>query len=169
MKIRVSGIKNGNYEINISENAENIPYISSEFFGTVEVNGTLKKAGNRYSFNGSTHCNAKLICDISLEEYVEKITANISIQFIANTTLYFIQKEKNMIEPDEEIAIHEDDEFFDLTEEVKDALVLGLPMKRLAPNYRDKSFEEYFPQYSTTNRKIIDDRWEKLKTFSSDN
>lgn len=168
MKIRVSGIRDGNYEINISENAEKIPYIFPEFFGIIEVNGMLKKVGNRFSFNGSANCNAKLICDISLEEYIEKITADISIQFTANTALYFIQKERNIIEPDEEIAIREDDEFFDLAEEVKDALAVGLPMKRLAPNYRDKSFAEYFPQYSAANQKNIDDRWEKLKTFSSD-
>jgi hypothetical protein len=55
--------------------------------------------------------------------------------------MYFMQQ-KQLGDEFSEIAIHEDDEFYDITTEVKDSLVVSLPMKRVSPEYRGKSFEE---------------------------
>ena len=159
MKLRIHGIKNGKHNIELKEDVKNIPYIFPEFFGEIKIKGILTKLNSRFSFIGNATCNAKLVCDISLEEYIEKITAEISVQFVANTDLFFLQKQKNA-NYNEELAVHEDDEFFDLTEEISDTLNVSLPMKRLSPNCREKEFGEFFPEYSSNKLKenLSDDR-----------
>ena len=60
----------------------------------------------------------------------------------------------------------------DITEEIREELAVNLPMKRIAPEFEDKEFEEIFTEY--TNKKnpaiadkvsIIDERWAPLKNL----
>jgi uncharacterized metal-binding protein YceD (DUF177 family) len=77
------------------------------------------------------------------------------------------------LKPDEEKAIAEDEKFIDLTDDIREELIVHLPMKRVSPEFRDKSFEDVFPQYSGSDNKKskkkkdheIDDRWSALKNI----
>jgi len=164
MKIRIHGIQDGKHQIELKEEVRNIHYIFPEFIGEVQLSGFLTKSKNRFNFIGTAKCNAKLICDISLEEFVNEISADIHINFIADTTLLHFQKNssKEIIE----IAVHEDDEYFDISAEVKDALAVNIPMKRISPKYKGKTFAEIFPQITNKNKEIIDERWEVLKNIN---
>jgi len=49
-----------------------------------------------------------------------------------------------------------------------------LPMKRIAPHYRGKSFEDIYPQFSAerpknAKNKEIDERWSALKKLKNKN
>ena len=168
MKIRIHGIEDGKHQIELQEDVKNIPYFFPEFVGEVQVSGVLAKSKNRFSFVGTAKCNAKLICDISLEEFVEEISANININFTANTASFFI--EKNSTAKTEEVFIHEDDEYFDISNEVKDVLAISIPMKRISPKYKGKTFAEIYPQHSnkveSEANEIIDERWQALKNIN---
>ena len=165
MKIRIHGIEDGKHKIELKENVKNIPYFFTEFVDDTQITGVLTKSKNRFHFVGTAKCNAKLICDFSLEEFIEEISADIQINFIANTALFYLQK--NNAKETKEIAVHEDDEFFDISTEVKDALAVSIPMKRVAPKYKGKTFADVFPQLANKNEnqnnEIADSRWEKLK------
>lgn len=163
LQIKTKGLKNGDYEIDETENTEKLEDLLPEFFGDIKLTGILTKSDRRLTFNGKAECDAKMFCDISGEEYIERIVADINVIFIINNELYFAQRESGQfdIDMDTEIALHEDDFFYDLTQIVRDELSLALPMKRVSPEYRGKDFAECFPQYSA--KKEVDDRWEKLK------
>jgi len=140
MKIRIHGFQDGKHQIELKENVKNIPYFFPEFIDEVQVSGFLTKSKNRFNFVGNVKCNAKLICDISLEEFIKEIIGDIYINFIADTTLFHFQK-NNSSETDE-IVIHEDDEYFDISTEVRDILATNIPMKRIAPKYKGKTFAD---------------------------
>jgi uncharacterized metal-binding protein YceD (DUF177 family) len=172
MKIRIHGISEGKSEIQLTENVKDIPDIFPEFFGEVLLEGTLTRYRNRFTFKGKASCNAKMICDYCLEEFVEKIEAEVSINIVADTNLFFMQKKKNT-KSDDEIVLHEDDVYYDINNDVKDFLMLNLPMQRLSPDCKGKKFIDIYPEFSSqkensTNEKPIDERWAGLKNIKFD-
>ena len=166
MKIRIHGIQDGKHQIELTENVKNIPYFSSEFLGEVQLSGFLTKAKNRFNFSGTVKCKAQFFCDISLEEFIEEIVADIHLNFIADTQLFYFQKDS--IKEIEEIAVHEDDEYFDISDEIKDILTVNIPMKKNAPKYKGKTFYDVFPQFANKNKdeNFVDERWNALKNIN---
>lgn len=165
-KILVKGLKDGTYDIDMQQDASTVPDMFPEFQGVVNLIGTLTILGKRFSFIGKANCDAKLICDISLTEFTENISAEISASYIADNNLL-----NDNVDPDRaERIISEDDKYIDLTEIIREELAVSLPMKRIAPEYRNKNFDEVFPQFSANSAPETsdDDRWAALKDINLD-
>jgi uncharacterized metal-binding protein YceD (DUF177 family) len=167
VKIFIQGIEDGTHEIVLAVDVNSIPSLSSEFIGDVTLKGSFKKNGQYYVFDCKVECPVRLICDMSLEEYEDTVGFDFRLSFVRNTGLFFEQKERELGN-NEKIAFHEEEKTIDITEIIREELSLHLPMRRIAPEYRDKSFEELFPEYSNKKKKIksqkeIDDRWSQLK------
>jgi uncharacterized metal-binding protein YceD (DUF177 family) len=149
IKIYIQGKEDGEEQISIEVPSEQIEELSQEFFGNILVEGKLKIIGSRYAFEGRVECMAKMICDISLEEFEANISKELSLSYLADTMLYELARD-NDGQNDEtgENYLHEDQKEIDITEILKDELQLSLPMKRVAPGYEGKSFEEVHPEYT---------------------
>jgi uncharacterized metal-binding protein YceD (DUF177 family) len=170
--IRVHGIKDGKIDLELECDASEIENMSEEFFGKVNVHATFTKVGKRYTLVGNATCSARLICDLSLEEYDEVINSEISYTFIANTSSYNLRKESGDFETESgEIIVHEDDQFIDISDLIRQDLLLNLPLKRVAPNYRDKNFEDLHPELSCKNIQDneIAQQWMDLKKIKFSN
>jgi len=170
IKIDIQGIKDGKYDIEISEPVKEVADISELFFGDISVSGKMMKYHNRFAIDCVVSCTAKLICDISVKEFDETIEFAFRNSYIADSEIFFDQKERDLRD-NEERAIHEDDKFIDITDEVREELEVHIPMKRIAPELRDKDFEDIHPEYSNKKdstkkkNKEIDDRWGPLKNL----
>lgn len=167
IKVRIHGIKDGKHEIKISTPVEKVEDMSPEFFGTVDFEGEMKKYGKRYTITGIAKCPAKMICDLSLQEYEEAISAEIGITYLANTALLALKGQDDEADSEERL-IHEDEEYVDISQDVREELAVMLPMKRIAPEFRDKKIEEIFPEVadrieSDDKKEKIDERWSALK------
>ncbi len=169
INIFIQGMIDGKREINLDFSVSNVPDLKKEFFGDIHIEGILGKFGSRFTLELDVSCKAKLICDRSLEEYEDEINGNLKLSFISNTTLL---KMNDNDEYDEEIIVRSDDKNLDITNEVKEILIINMPMKRIAPQYRRKDFEELFPEYASKSIKeddIIDERWKALKNLKLNN
>lgn len=172
-KIQIQGLKDGIYEIEQSCTAEDIPYIAEEYFGNVSLKGNLKVLGKRFYFTGEAECKARLICDISLNEFVENIKVSLKIFFFSDSSLRKVQ----YYDPKQDLAeviIGEDDKYIDLTNEIREQLVVNLPMKRISPEFAGKTLEEIYPEYTgvyITKKKMktqpVDERWAPLAKLKS--
>ncbi|MGE5480012.1 MAG: YceD family protein [Chloroflexota bacterium] len=166
IQIRIHGIKDGSQEIDLKAPASEIDGIFEEFFGDIEIKGVLRKIGKRYSIDATASCMARLVCDISLESYEEKIEAPIKLAYLADTNLYTMRMESPEAEAEAHV-IHEDDQYIDISDEVREQLAVRLPMKRISPKLRDKEFRELYPDIAAENEKaaeeMADERWKKLK------
>ncbi len=169
IKVFIQGLDDGTHTIALSVDVNSIPSLSSEFFGDVILNGSFRKNGQHYVFDCKAECPVRLVCDVSLEEYEDTVGFDFRSSFVRDTGLFFEQKERELRD-NEEIAFHEDEKYIDLTAFIREELLLHLPMKRVAPKYRDKSFEDIFPEFSNKKKKVqsqkaIDDRWSQLKNL----
>lgn len=164
IKILIHGIKDGQHDISLDIPTDNIDGLEQEFFGTVHITGKLIKVANRFSFIGLAKCDAKLICDRTLKEYVETIIAELNISFISDNRRFALLDDSNSSE--DEIIVREDEKHFDLSDEVRQQLAINIPMKKLSPDVADKEFEEIFPEIaSDKSDKVPDERWALLKNL----
>ena len=151
MKIRIHGIGDGKNDVNLTATKNDFPDLFDEFYGEVTLSGTLTKIKNKHIFDGTATCMSKLVCDISGEVFDYEVNAKFSIVIIADTELYFIQC-ANPDKVEDEIAIHEDDVWYDISGDVKDYLNLNIPMRHVSPKFEGKTFEEIFPTASSSNK-----------------
>lgn len=162
LRLPIQGLQDGQVSVQLTANVREIDGFFSEFSGEISLSGTVRKVGKRYSFKGEATCLATMICDRTLNEFTEKITAPVSADYLADTQVYLMQKE----DKEGEIHIIRDDELFiDLSDEVRQELALNLPMKRIAPEFRDKEWEDIVPEVATET----DDRWKALKGLNLNN
>lgn len=164
LTIFIRGLENGTHSVDLSTPVEEIPYIFPEFYGSVVVKGELQKLANKYFFTGTAVCSARLLCDVSGEEYTEEVKVDLHLHYIANTDMYLLKRD----DPDQEqpYYIRDDDKEISIAEEVRQELAVQLPMKRVAPAYRDKDFHDIHPSTSADSSPTEDggdERWAKLK------
>ena len=163
IKIDITGLKEGEYDVSVISALNSEECSFEEFFGNISLIGKIRKAGNRYSLSAKAQVNAKLICDRSLKEYEEVITADVNLGFVSDTKAY-LETKPVKDSGDSDIIIREDAHFINVTNEVTELLALELPMKRIAPEYRDKELEEIYPELKEKSLdNSNDDRWSKLK------
>ncbi|MCX6154740.1 MAG: DUF177 domain-containing protein [Candidatus Kapabacteria bacterium] len=163
-RILIHGIKDGEYKLNLSADASQIGFLPEEFFGTVTFTGLMRKITKKISITGTAGCTASLVCDRTLTDYNEEISASVSVSYLTDSFL-FLNRSSNDSSDSELIIIHEDEKEIDLTEEITQQLSVSLPMKRLAPDVREIDINDLFPEIEiiSSEATIGDDRWSKLK------
>lgn len=82
--------------------------------------------------------------------------------YLADTELFLLQQGEQRDRTYEVQLIREDATHIDLSEDVRQELAVHLPMKRVAPQYRDRSFEELYPQYAA-RPEPLEDPWAPLR------
>lgn len=149
IQIQIHGLSDGEHTFEISELASKIPHISAEFDSIINVTGVVKKLGKRIQVNAIAATDATLVCDRSLEEFTEKISITLSLQYTLDNTLAALQhKQVEDIEDGQTRAIREEQKFIDISEDIRQELMLALPMRRIAPQYRDVDLDKVFPGVS---------------------
>jgi len=171
LKIYIQGLKDGVYDIDISSPVSQIPGMYDEFFGNVDFSGKLRILGKRYAVTGKAVCKAKLICDLTLSEFIEEISVDFKSSYLAVehiSSLGVDITDNNL----NEHFIKDDEKYINISEDVSEELAVNLPMKRITPDFRGKSFEEIYPEFTqpkfeSRKKKIsdgeVDDRWAPLK------
>lgn len=167
LKLDISGMADGEYEFSLVEPVSRLKSPFEEFTGDVRFFGIVNKLGQRYNLKANLEVTAKLICDRSLIEYEELIKSHLDMSFIADTKAFLA------LSGDEpkynEVIIREDFKYIDVTTYVIESLALELPLKRIAPQFRDKELEEIFPEVAdklqNEIRNVIDERWSELKNI----
>lgn len=107
-----------------------------------------------------------LTCDRSLEQFQYPVKAVYSVLFDANA------KE---VSEDDEITIKPLDILsneISIEEQVRDTILLTIPIKKLHPRFYDENGEELEFSYTSTAEEkdaesVIDPRWEKLKALKN--
>lgn len=170
--VSIKGLQDGKYPVELSAEAEKIEYIFPEFTGTLTVEGILRKHGKRFLFDLTAVVPARLLCDVSGEEYQEIVTATLSLEYVADTHLALLKADDNDGEPP--FYIRDDATSINITDEIRQELVVMLPLKRISPKYRDKEFIDVFPDFAEQAEKEaaheanVDPRWAALQSIKFD-
>lgn len=165
--LSISGLQDGEHPFDISVPVARIPDLLSEFTGDVHVQGILTKHEQRISLQCTVQASARLECDRSLEMFDEPITLQLRREYVKDTSRA-IEQGAGADETEDVIAIREDARHIDITDDVRQELALSLPMRRVAPQYRDVPFNELYPDLAdrdaeATDPDVVNERWAALK------
>jgi len=170
ISLDIVGLREGNHPFTIESTAQDIPHLPAEYTGLVTVQGLLQKHGRRYTIDATATGQAHFTCDRSLEEFDEDISADLSLSYIVDPALAAEQAGKGQ-DLDEEVirGIREEDKRIDITEDVRQVLAVAIPLRHVAPAYRDVPLEQLHPALAPKARAAddepVDDRWAALKNL----
>ena len=160
ISIYIQGLNDGKHKFAESVDVERLELMAEEFVGEIKAVGELIKRGDSYIVRGKATCLAKFQCDISLEDYEENITIDFAYNFSENAG--------NVGDTETTQLIDKDSKYIDITDEIRQDLIMALPMKTVAPKYRDKSFEEIFPQFAPEKKEeTASSVWDALKKLKT--
>lgn len=160
-------------EIDLAVDASQIPHLCEDITGKILVVGTAITSGNHVTLSLSVTATARLVCDRSLEEFDEPLHAELDLEFSIDNQLAAEQRQMSLTpEPDVVRGIREDEIAIDVTEDVRQELTLLIPMKKVAPQYRDVELSNISPGYAgrkpqDTTENEIQDQWVALKNLKN--
>lgn len=173
LNIPIQGMRDGQHSVELECRAEELQSSFDEFVGEVRVRGEIRKVGRRLHLDAVATCTARLTCDYTTKEFDEEIHAPFRCDFVLNTDLYNAQLTDPGDVDDEIVPVHEEEKFIDVTDIVRQELAVSLPLKRIAPEVRGASIEEFVDkrfladtEQSDKEKAKGDDRWAALKSLS---
>jgi uncharacterized metal-binding protein YceD (DUF177 family) len=164
LKVHIQSLPDDGREFELTEQADKLEKLFDEFVGNVEVVGKVKISGDRFTITGKAFGTAALECDLSLEEYEEKIEAEFSLTALKSNYGQTDESEADTL------YISEEDTYIDISEIVAESLSIALPMKRIAPAYKGKQLKDIHPdrEADTTKKEKTQnpsDTWAALKNI----
>jgi uncharacterized protein len=165
--LHIQGMHDGVHAISIVEPVETISGLSREFVGSVVIEGEISRLGRRFHIDVNVEATARLVCDRSLEEFDEPMSVELALDVIVDND----RANRGSSTDDDVIAIREDDKIIDISDVIRQELVVHMPMRRVAPAYRDKSLHEVSSILAERDADAerqsdaIDERWEVLRSL----
>ncbi|KAB2895070.1 MAG: hypothetical protein D8M52_03080 [Chlorobi bacterium] len=156
----IAGMETGEREFDLHVESTEIPDLVAEYMSPIHVYGKVLKRGRKLHVTYTVSTIARLVCDRSVEEYDEQITVNTELNYVLDSDLFFQQKGLEL-DPDDVRGLRDDAQEIDITDDVRQDLVVALPMKRVAPQFRETELPR---EYTTPDSgSEIDERWASLQ------
>jgi len=107
---------------------------------------------------------AQLTCDRTLQPYEEPVTGHYSLLFGPPSMVGQEGEEFEEVRP-----LTPSDRELDLTDVVRDTLLLALPQRRVAPGAEEESIDREFGAPEEEEDDPVDPRWDELRKLRDDN
>ncbi|MBX2819070.1 MAG: DUF177 domain-containing protein [Rhodothermaceae bacterium] len=166
VKIDLKALKAGIHEYDWVLTAETLE-IDPEMFGEeIELYVRLDYHASRVLVNIQVDTVARLVCDRTLAGYEQPVQGEYNLLFSGPEMFEGMEEEEEDIQ-----LLATDVEEIDLTDFIRDTLLLSLPQRRIAPGAEDEEIPLRFGEPDAAEGRI-DPRWEALRALkdgSSDN
>ncbi len=163
VSVSLVGLQNGQREFEVVVPASSIEGLVSEYQTDVQVRGTVYRNGRKLHVSYTVNADALLVCDRSLEEFVEPISVDGELDYAFDGELHARQQGVEL-DPEEVRGLRDDAQEIDLTDDVRQDLAIAIPMKRVSPAYRDVEISSLLPEEPQSS--TPDDRWAALQKLS---
>ena len=124
MKIRVSGLSNGLHEYRFSAAPADIG-LDGRFHTSVEVEARLDKASRQMFLTTAIHAAARFECDRCLDEFERGLDTGYGMFYV------YDEAEAGKYPDDEVTVIGPDAVHIDITDDVRQLILLAVPLKLL--------------------------------------
>ncbi|HLE55500.1 MAG TPA: DUF177 domain-containing protein [Rhodothermia bacterium] len=158
--VDISMLSDGLHDIELRPTAEELE-LDPDMFTSVDTNVRLDIGDKHILCRIEIRAEAELICDRTLEPFVEPIAGSY--------TVVFTKDPNETSEGDDDIRLLDPTaRTIDITEMVRDTVLLSVPLRKVAPSAREKELQLQFGA-PAEDGDSVDPRWEalrKLKTGS---
>ena len=166
MRIQIGGLSEGAHEYHFHESASSLG-LNEEFHGDLHVDATLEKSGTQMFLRARISTTAEFQCDRCLAPFSEQVAVAYRMVYVMNGA------ETGNMDPSEIQRIAPGVNIIDITEDVRQTVLLSVPLKRLCredcrglcPHCgKNKNNES-----CTCTGAETDSRWEKLRFIQRNN
>jgi uncharacterized metal-binding protein YceD (DUF177 family) len=167
--ISIQGLHDGVHPIDMTVPVGDIDGLSGEFQGDIIIVGELIRNGKRMHLYADITASARLICDRSLEEYSEAVQCSLELDAVVDNELA-IKQASAPERLEDVIGVRDDQKVLPITDDIRQELVLALPMRKVSPAWRDRDLSELYPSAheSSTDHdanNALDERWAALRSL----
>ena len=155
LEVRLASLKPGRHTLTFHPSAEELLLDPAEF-REVAVDVRLDYEPNQVYVELAARAMATLECDRTLVSFEQPVEGRYAMLFTATEG----GEEAADVQP-----LPPDAEALDLSEAVRDTLVLALPARRVAPGAEEKPLQTQYGALLGDDGEPIDPRWEALRKF----
>lgn len=158
-RVHIASLPVGLHQETLHPSAEDLD-LDPDVFSGVEVDLTLDVAERRVLAAYTARATARLECDRTLTMYDQPMAGDHAVLFTADAP----PPEDD--DDDDVFALTDDAVDLDLTEPVRDTLLLALPLRRVSPEAEAAEIPTAFG--GPSDDEPTDDRWAALQALRSD-
>lgn len=148
-------------EVRVHPSAEDLD-IDEEQFSDIEVSVQLNRQGERVFVSFDVAATGTFECDRTLETYDERLESSYALTFAPPSRITEDEEDDETVKP-----LPPEGAEIDITKEVRDTLLLSVPVRTIAPEARDAEIQTEFgapeEEQEQTGEEPVDPRWERLK------
>lgn len=165
MKVNIQNLKDGLHFFEFKANVEDFRLDRSNLkLEQIDVKSKVHKSEHNIVVTSNTVSKVELICDNCLDEFTSQLEDTFSLFYTA---------EKVEISDDDELRyISSGTRYIDLSDGVRDSILLSLPMRQLCCNDCKGLCAQCGVNLNHENcrcQKTIDPRWEGLRKLTEEN
>lgn len=160
LRIDITSFKSGVYHVELAPTAEDLELDPAEF-EDIRVEARLDCHRDRILVSMAVRGVATLTCDRTLQEYQETLEGDYRVLFGPERMVGAESENFDEVRP-----LHPSDREIDVTDLVRDTLLLAVPHRKVAPGAEEKDIQlEFGPAEPAEEEEAqeIDPRWEKLR------
>lgn len=161
LTIDIAALEEGLHEVELTPASEDLD-LDPERFSDVHVHARLDLRNRRLLVMLDAEATASLVCDRTLEPFDERLGGSYSLLFVPPE---FTRKARDEDDFEEVRELLPADREIDVTDAVRDTLLLAVPQRCVAPHARDIDIETTFGKPKDAP---VDPRWEALSDLDLD-
>lgn len=155
VRIELSTVREGINELTLTPSPESLE-VDAEIFSDIRVDLELDAAKDRIVVRYSVIAEAHLVCDRTAQAFQQQVEGSHLVMFTKALDAEDASEDTK--------AFVDTDQYLDLTDEVRDTLVLSLPTRRIAPGADDLDIPTTFGVEAEDE---TDPRWDELRKLQN--
>lgn len=158
LTIDITSLPEGSHQFELTPSARAVNLDPSTFSG-IEVDAVLQHHRDRILVKLQARATATLTCDRTLRKYEQTVEGDYNVLFGPPSMVGREGEEFDEVRP-----LHATDQEIDLTDVVRDTLLLAIPQRQIAPGAEEESIARTFgePQDDAEDGPT-DPRWSELE------
>ncbi|HMB93743.1 MAG TPA: DUF177 domain-containing protein [Rhodothermales bacterium] len=163
LRIDLTPFSNGVHQVTLEPDAQTLD-LDPDRFADIEVDVVLDIRHDQVLVTLDAAAVATLACDRTLVLFDQPIAGSYSLLFSVPSRM----QEADDEDPFAEVQELPRDRTIDLTDAVRDTLMLAIPVRKVAPEAEDQEIPTAFGAPEEGDEPAIDPRWEALKALRTD-
>jgi len=162
LTIDVPSLDQGTHHVSFSPSPEEAN-VDPDTFTQIQVEVELQYHRDRILVKLRAAATAELTCDRTLKEYEQRVQGRYSLLYGPPSMVGQEGEEFEEVRP-----LQATDTEIDLTDVVRDTILLALPQRQIAPDVDDEPVEKTFGSSEEDDTAPVDPRWSKLQELRDD-
>lgn len=162
LTVDISSLPTGIHHLEFAPSATEVD-LDPTTFEDIRVDVELQYHRDRILVKLDARARAELTCDRTLQAYEQPVEGHYNLLFGPPAMVGQEGEEFEEVRP-----LHPSDQEIDLTDVVRDTLLLALPQRRVAPGAEEESIAREFGAPEDDEEEPVDPRWSELRKLRDD-